>query len=94
MENCTALLDKSKYSRLEQDPTHPNQLEVEPSESSLNSVSVLHRHRAMSFGNLVRDFVPQRHQEDEKAQVAEYLILAGEKAAKSILLFRSDRAWH
>lgn len=93
VEACSPLLDKAKYSRLEADPSHPNQLEVDPPQASLDSVSVLHRHRAMSYAAFARDFVPKTHQKGERAEVAEYLTLVGEKAAKNILLFRSDRAW-
>jgi len=83
---CRPLLDASKYSRLERDPSHRNQLTTTPSANALDSVNILHRHRIMSFANFRRE-AAWRNADEE--QVSEYLTLVGEKASRSILLYRS-----
>jgi len=82
---CRPLLDASKYSRLDQDATHRNQLTTAPTADALDSVKIFHRHRTMSYANFRR----LRGDEEEADQVSEYLTLVGEKSSRSMTLFRS-----
>ena len=94
---CAPKLDKSKFSRFNEDMDIENANTKSLASSDLNSVLVLHKHEGMPYGRLVElrkqsAIRSQRFAEDgleDKTEVTEYATLTGSTLARKMLLYRS-----
>ena len=89
---CTPKLDKSKYSRFNEDTTKCDANSKPIINNDLYSVHVLHRHEGMPYGMLVELRKRRKLGNDgleDKIEVSEYASLAGIALARKMLLYRS-----
>lgn len=94
---CAPKLDKSKFSRFNEDMNIENVNTKSMARSDLNSVLVLYKHEAMPYGKLVelREQSAIRSKRfgenclEDKEEVAEYATLTGSTLTRKMLLYRS-----
>ena len=92
VKECSPKLDKSKYSRFNEDNTIIAADSQHPTDSDLNSVHVLHKQEGMLYGMLVEKRKRRMFGGDgsaDREEVSEYATLTGIPLARKMLLYRS-----
>ncbi|XP_071448543.1 arginyl-tRNA--protein transferase 1 isoform X2 [Hetaerina americana] len=82
IEKCLVLLEKSKYSRFEEDPNVVNKLQCDV---DVSKAMVVYKHRPMGYLRY-KQLNPDADDEDE---MIEYVQLVGEDCCQNLLLYRS-----